>query len=229
MVGFGERLKNIRKNMDKTQVEFAEILGLKGQSSYGNYEREIAELPFELLQTLNNLGVNLNWLINNKGNPFTEEQQRKQGLKDDYFEIPVMAEVGAGEIFDGELPMAKGIKIILPWRPFKGEIAFKVNGDSMETTLYNGDYITAVRINPDTIKPGFDYLVVSEFGSQIKKVVFENDKIVLISRNPKYLGQRIIPENIAAVWEIISRISPYRVPEESDPEKVIKIVECRNN
>ena len=71
---FSENLQKLRKNLQLSQNDFALKLGMNPRA-YVNYERGERKPPFELLIDLSNdFNVNLNWLINDKGNMFNQPE-----------------------------------------------------------------------------------------------------------------------------------------------------------
>lgn len=67
-------LQKLRKTLMLGQKEFAVKLGIN-PLTYVNYERGDRKPPYEMLIKLSNdFDVNLNWLINNKGEMFNAQQ-----------------------------------------------------------------------------------------------------------------------------------------------------------
>lgn len=65
-----ENLQKLRKTLTFGQKEFAVKLGIN-PLTYANYERSERKPPYEMLVKLSDdFDVNLNWLINNKGEMF---------------------------------------------------------------------------------------------------------------------------------------------------------------
>ena len=65
-----ENLQKLRKTLTFGQKEFAVKLGIN-PLTYANYERNERKPPYEMLVKLSDdFDVNLNWLINNKGEMF---------------------------------------------------------------------------------------------------------------------------------------------------------------
>jgi transcriptional regulator with XRE-family HTH domain len=65
-----ENLQKLRKNLSLKQDEFALKLGISPRA-YVNYERGERKPPYEMLIKLSDdFNVNLNWLINDKGDMY---------------------------------------------------------------------------------------------------------------------------------------------------------------
>jgi transcriptional regulator with XRE-family HTH domain len=63
----GERIKYIRKFNNKTQIQFAEILGIS-QASLSEVESGKSKPMFDTLMTLGSVyHIDMNWLLNNIG------------------------------------------------------------------------------------------------------------------------------------------------------------------
>ena len=76
-----ENIVKLRKKLGLTQDEFALKLGITTRA-YVNYERGERKPPYELLIKLSNdFNVNLNWLINDKGDMFNETAQQNEQLE----------------------------------------------------------------------------------------------------------------------------------------------------
>jgi len=76
----GERLKKLRKELRLSQNEFAEKLKIP-QTTYSNYENEIARTPPEVLQSITDVfHVNLHWLLTGEGEMFLEPREGEISL-----------------------------------------------------------------------------------------------------------------------------------------------------
>ena len=67
---FGQRLELIRRQLNLTQSQFAQILGIK-QSVYGRYRDGVGNITADmLLSLLKRLNINPTWLISGEGSMF---------------------------------------------------------------------------------------------------------------------------------------------------------------
>ena len=74
MPDYGNKLKQIRKELSLTQEEFAQKLQMSYRT-YTAYERNENKPPLNMLDMLNiNFNVNLNWFISNKGAMFNKDE-----------------------------------------------------------------------------------------------------------------------------------------------------------
>ena len=89
--------------------------------------------------------------------------------------------------------------------------AFEVFGDSMESTLFKGDWVIGHYLeNMNLIRNGYVHVIVSKDGSQVKRLlnrVSERAAIVLISDNDAYHTQQIPIEEIIAVYAVKAKVS----------------------
>jgi transcriptional regulator with XRE-family HTH domain len=74
MSNFGERLRAVRKQLGKSQTEFAEMAGVV-TGSQGGYERGAVEPTVGYLLKLAEFGVDMNFLLGSTGAPNPGEQQ----------------------------------------------------------------------------------------------------------------------------------------------------------
>lgn len=71
---FGKKLKEIRKQLSKTQEGMAELLNISTRT-YTSYEREENNPPYSMLvQLCTKYNVNLNWLIADIGEMFNASE-----------------------------------------------------------------------------------------------------------------------------------------------------------
>jgi transcriptional regulator with XRE-family HTH domain len=77
---FPDRLKNLRKNNNKTQQQMADILGISRQA-YGYYENGSRQPDFESLKTLANyFDVTIDYLLTGKKEMNSNEEMWKELL-----------------------------------------------------------------------------------------------------------------------------------------------------
>lgn len=83
---YGKRLRELRETVGKSQKEFAAELGIP-QTTYSNWEREIAQPKFELLERLANLyNVDIGWLMGAK----TDYHTMLENQYDDFADLTQM-------------------------------------------------------------------------------------------------------------------------------------------
>lgn len=83
---YGKRLRELRETVGKSQKEFAAELGIP-QTTYSNWEREIAQPKYELLERLANLyNVDIGWLMGAK----TDYHTMLENQYDDFADLTQM-------------------------------------------------------------------------------------------------------------------------------------------
>ena len=96
---------------------------------------------------------------------------------------------------------------------------FPVVGDSMEPTIYVGDYILASLVEPgqyDTIKDNYLYIVSTTNGIVVKRILNRLDsrgQLYAKSDNRSYSGYNIDQSEIVSVWFAQARMS-FKFPNE---------------
>lgn len=75
-MNIGERIKNLRKNMNVTAKDFADILQIPLRT-VGSYERNEAQPSPKFFNALIDIyNININWLLTGDGNVFLNEQNK---------------------------------------------------------------------------------------------------------------------------------------------------------
>ena len=71
----GARLKEVRRALNLTQHQLAEILGVS-RFAVIKWEKGERDIPTEVYEALaTKFGVNINWLLTGKGEPFITSQR----------------------------------------------------------------------------------------------------------------------------------------------------------
>ena len=82
-----ENLQKLRKTLILGQKDFAVKLGIN-PLTYANYERGERKPPYEMLIKLSDdFDVNLNWLINDKGEMFNTKETQFENSKEEMKQI----------------------------------------------------------------------------------------------------------------------------------------------
>lgn len=122
--------------------------------------------------------------------------------------IPVKAQAGFIRAVDPTVYIDQLEKYALPpgIDPYGAVWAYwEIQGDSMEPTFYNGDYILATqvpRMDWDQLRQFYTYIIVTEEKILIKRVFTKNElEWVLISDNEEKYPQQLLPaESVKQVW-----------------------------
>lgn len=229
-----DRLRLIREEMKLSQAKFANKFGL-AQSTYAQYEKGGRSVPDDLKVRLNQLGVNMNWLISGEGPMYLgggegkdlshESTEFKTPSGKSYpvaqgattYSVPILASsVSAGNgqewlpsDYSGEtLPTLESFFLGYP----KDDIfAAKVVGDSMiGIDLLPGDYVYACH---NRIEGNGLYVLVLDNETYVKRLEIDkiDRKIRIISENDHYPDKVVDPERVIILGKVIGWLhrTPY--------------------
>jgi phage repressor protein C with HTH and peptisase S24 domain len=158
----GSRLKSVRSHLDETQTIFGNRFGLK-RHDIANYELGRADLPSRLMSGLDELGVNLSWLLTGKGRMFRDLSLSVEGpevVLVKRYDIRVGA--GHGTYVHSE-EVVGSVAFSREWIKARGLNAqnlalVDVVGDSMDKVLREGD-IVLVDLSQTDIVSGKAYVI----------------------------------------------------------------------
>ena len=187
-MNFGDRLVKARENLGFNQANFSEKIDLAAQS-LARYEKNKVNPSMEFIAKLTDMfNINSNWLLTGKGEMFISNDTTKNS--DNYFIDLLNVRAGAGEgIYNYVIETVDIISLDKSF--FRTPIntnkikGIQVDGDSMELTLRDGDYVL---IDENTIF-GVNGIYAIQLGGQIliKRLQFKMDgTILIISDNDKY-------------------------------------------
>ena len=212
----------IRKQLDKSQTEFATEIGIT-QTSLSQLEGEKNGISFDVYKSIiHKFNVDPLWLMEGKGEMFrSESAARNSGA------IPLVVQVGndeeenivivdrkaaAGYLqgqsdpdFIAQLPAFR-----LPGFYGKTFRAFEITGDSMLPGIHPGDMLVGSYVEKlADIKESKVYIAVMNDGSIVAKRIFPlgNDHFELRSDNEAYSPYAVTAENIAQVWKVELRMT----------------------
>ena len=187
-MNFGDRLVKARENLGFNQANFSEKIDLAAQS-LARYEKNKVNPSMEFIAKLTDMfNINSNWLLTGKGKMFISNDTTKNS--DNYFIDLLNVRAGAGEgIYNYVIETVDTISLDKSF--FRTPIntnkikGIQVDGDSMEPTLRDGDYV----LIDENINFGTNGIYAIQYGGQIliKRLQFKMDgTILIISDNDKY-------------------------------------------
>ena len=201
----GQNLFFLRKQKGNTLEQMAELLFLKGKSSYKAYE-EGRSLPdiHKLMKLASYFDISLEEMV------YQDIAHLKAGKKTEdtkFFEVekvPLAAAAGYARSFGDNGFIRELEKITIPFQPYGIARAFDIEGDSMEPEIPDGATVVGIKISTSEIKDNKAYIVVTVDGLQCKSIQIDEDgKIIyLISKNQKYRMKHIEKADVMELWEV---------------------------
>jgi SOS-response transcriptional repressor LexA len=145
-MSISNRIKELRTQKKLSQFQFSRKLQVS-QASISQYESGTRSPDNTFLtKTCETFDVNLNWLLTGKGSMFQEPEYMVL-TDNEFLHLPVVAHIAAGlpiEVVEDEpLEWIDVPRTVLSLPP--PYIVFKVDGDSMEPLILEGDYVIMSR------------------------------------------------------------------------------------
>lgn len=202
-----ERIKLVRKSLEcETQKDFSELVNFPFSRVQDIERGKVKELKASELETLqDNFLINSWWLLTGKGEMFISNDTTKNS--DNYFIDLLNVRAGAGEgIYNYVIETVDTISLDKSF--FRTPIntnkikGICVDGDSMEPTLRDGDYV----LIDENINFGTNGIYAIQYGGQIliKRLQFKMDgTILIISDNDKYDKEVFNPKENQLPFEVL--------------------------
>ena len=183
-----ERLKEARKRKGLSQEQLADLVGVT-RSTVAKWEiGERSPKGDHLIKLSEILGVSPTY--------FFEPEEKKEleylGELDGFIELPVMGEVGAGEMI---VPIPEGETYLVPIvgrvKPQKDWFVLKVKGKSMEPYIHDGSILVVEPAHFNYAESGQIVILCEEnvdiiHGCTVKKIKDLGDKWLIIPFNGVY-------------------------------------------
>lgn len=160
--------------------------------------------------------LNIEWVLKGEG-----EMLRKKNavsLREDQEEYQLTQRESEIFLFPEEsdsafasLPKNRLQRFSLPWLPVGNYWAFLVAGNSMATTLFNGDHVIAKELpSPNAVQSGeIHVLLTSNNGRCVKRVWKQGETVRLCADNTTYPEETIPLSDIVAAFLVIEKISSH--------------------
>ena len=202
-----ERIKLVRKSLEcETQKDFSELVNFPFSRVQDIERGKVKELKASELETLQeNFLINSWWLLTGKGEMFISNDTTKNS--DNYFIDLLNVRAGAGEgIYNYVIETVDTISLDKSF--FRTPIntnkikGIQVDGDSMERTLRDGDYV----LIDENINFGTNGIYAIQYGGQIliKRLQFKMDgTILIISDNDKYDKEVFNPKENQLPFQVL--------------------------
>ena len=199
-----DRLREARKNAGLSQKDFAEKLGLNART-YASYERGERDISTALLLNIcKTLNISSDRLLGNTINedsrsvsiydviPFDPDRMRA---------FPVLGKVsaGMGSFTDPDNMIGTMTTDIDGLIEDYDYVWLRVEGDSMEPELLDGDYVL-VRVQETAETGDLSVVLVDNESGVVKRIDYEEQNhITLISNNPRYAPRVFVREEMNRV------------------------------
>lgn len=199
-----DRLREARKNAGLSQKDFAEKLGLNVRT-YASYERGERDISTALLLNIcKTLNISSDRLLGNTINedsrsvsihdaiPFDPDRMRA---------FPVLGKVsaGMGSFTDPDNMIGTMTTDIDGLIEDYDYVWLRVEGDSMEPELLDGDYVL-VRVQETAETGDLSVVLVDNESGVVKRIDYEEQNhITLISNNPRYAPRVFVREEMNRV------------------------------
>lgn len=199
-----DRLREARKNAGLSQKDFAKKLGLNART-YASYERGERDISTALLLNIcKTLNISSDRLLGNTINedsrsvsihdaiPFDPDRMRA---------FPVLGKVsaGMGSFTDPDNMIGTMTTDIDGLIEDYDYVWLRVEGDSMEPELLDGDYVL-VRVQETAETGDLSVVLVDNESGVVKRIDYEEQNhITLISNNPRYAPRVFVREEMNRV------------------------------
>ena len=208
----GSRLRDLRKQLKLSQGVLADQIDIS-QSTLSQIENDHYTLSLTALAALGEqYGVNCNWLISGKGEIFFENANNTDPDKFTGAVLPivnVLAHAGLPEDRQREDEIMEVGHYVLPGfiSTNKEYRIFPIEGQSMEPTLYEGDFAVCSRISDkslESVKEGTVVVVDTEVGVIIKRYYKHDDEelYLLDSDSAQYKPEILSRNEIRNAWRV---------------------------
>jgi phage repressor protein C with HTH and peptisase S24 domain len=224
----GERLKYIREKENNMSVaSFSRLLNEKDHR-IRDIESGKQKIPPEIIVKLRNiLNINTDWLLTGEGDMYKKDnneriQQAKELInnienKKEIITVPfyedIYASAGAGaynEVSNAsqQLTFSENfLRNMLSIVDFKGLHIITAVGDSMQSTIYDGDKLFVLPLKDTNVSDGGVYVISTPFGVLVKRIYLYpvENKIILHSDNPN-IKDEVLEGEITQKVKFLGRV-----------------------
>ena len=207
MENYGERVRKIRKEMGLSQSKFGHQLDL-ATMIISRIESNETGLKAPILAKLDEMGVNISWLLTGKGNMFKKDLSKKPSTEDSNtstsYSVPIVdvqASAGVGVINEHEL-MISTTEIGLEFKNYWGldTVIIRIHGDSMEPTISKNSWILVKKV--EALKSEGIFIFIQDNELRCKRIQKKGSgEIIVKSDNPLYETE-IYPKGSTQLGEL---------------------------
>ncbi|MEI7474703.1 MAG: S24 family peptidase [bacterium] len=210
-----ERLKQVQKDFNLTQIKFAEIAGLS-QSIISKYLKE-ERFPSEsiLYKIANELNISYDWLMTGTGD--MKDKNAIAVVENNCYKIPIInASAGGGaynEVFD-IIDISKAELAKMGYKKADRLTAVKIFNNSMYPTINDGDLLIAdIDVDYNFIRDKDIYVL--RFGDRFfcKRLLCGLKTITIKSDNPDYPPEHISGDEVTSlniIGKVVYRMTAFQ-------------------
>lgn len=201
---FSERFAEFCGSVSVKKTEIASRLGITPQALQKYLNGDRMPMP-DMLEKIGDMGCNINWLINGKG----EMLRKTVSLTPKSKLIPLLAEVDCGQPLYSQIN-ADTVKYIelSDINYYVNPFAVTARGDSMRPYINPGDLLVCSD-EPHKIKDGRAVVVnlktiPEHYSSNAKLIKFvDDDNVLLYSVNTKYPPMMVRKSDIYRIYKVV--------------------------
>lgn len=208
---FAKRFTEFCNTISDIKSDFAKKLNITPQALQKYLKGERMPLP-DLLEKLNSLGCNINWLLTGEGEMIKSISNIKTKSK----QIPILAEVECGvpiysQITNDTIKYIEITDINYYFNPF----VVIAKGDSMSPYINSGDMLVCSD-EPEKVKDGkavvINYKTIPDHYSSNAKLIkyLDDDKIMCYSINTKFAPVIVKKSEIYKIYKVVRIIREVR-------------------
>lgn len=207
MESYGERVRKIRKGMSMSQSKFGQQLGL-ATMIVSRIESNETGLKAPILAKIDEMGVNISWLLTGKGTMFKKDPAKDPPIEvsniSTSYSVPIVdvqAAAGAGIINEHEL-MISTTEIGLEFKNYWGldVVIIRIHGDSMEPTISKNSWILVKKV--ESLKSEGIFIFIQDNELRCKRIQKKGSgEIIVKSDNPLY-DTEIYPKGSTQLGEL---------------------------
>ena len=178
----GKKMRELRKSRGWTLKYIANLLDLKGFSTYSNWEYGRSVPDLDILKKIADLyEVPLDYLASNDDLAIIDHQSMS------ILHVPILGTITAGKPVLAEEHIIDWMEIPNMWNLKNGEVfVLEVKGDSMiGSRIYDGDKVI-VKVQPDVESGEIAVVNVNGRDATLKRVKKLDGKVILYPDNPRY-------------------------------------------
>lgn len=204
----GDRIRDVRKQAELSQIEFADRVGIR-QSSLSQIEKGVIKPSLDTLEAIvRHFEISFDYLMGATSAPVAMAMQPAAyvGAEGQFALVDQTVMGGRFAGFGDAMPAGEAIT----YPGLEGGVAVRVEGNSMEPTLKPGDVLLCTPLGRDGYLDNRVYVIVTRDGALVKRVLDRTRAegvLLLKSDNRDFATQQIRREDVLASYVVRRRIT----------------------